>query len=236
MAKKDKRVVNAKFSHQPLPPVEALTSNQSRLIQAIHHDRFVVAAGFAGTGKTWLATTIATDMWLAGDFNRIVICRPTVPAGEDLGFLPGDMSEKYGPWVEVALAPIRDRLKAFPGKFETATKSTGERVPNIQALPMYIARGMTLDDAFVIVDEAQNATWEQLKMISTRMGRDSKLVLCGDCGQTDFNNPNNSGLAKMIDSLQRYWPEVEVINFQRRDCVRDDLCRKFLDFYSEVEG
>ena len=222
MAKREK-VYHENFVVDELEP---LTINQERYFNAIKHDDIVIAVGSAGTGKTFCAASLVADMYRNKQIRQIIVTRPTVPCGEDMGHLPGNLDEKFDPWIQQVLKPVKRRLSA--GKFDC---DYGKR---IHAMPMQFMRGETFDDAAIIVDEAQNATVDQLKMLCTRAGLNSKIILCGDISQTDLNK-GTSGLAWLVKQVQQFDQTIEVINFTLADCVRGDLCKRMLTIFEKAD-
>lgn len=230
---------NTKFAEEhKREPIEYLTDNQERYGNAITEDidydsgdnAFVFATGSAGTGKTWLAATIASDLYLQKKYRKIVITRPTIPCGEDMGALPGDLDEKFDPWTEAVIAPVRQRIGVK--KFECDYKK------NILTVPIQFLRGATFDDSIIIVDEAQNCTVDQIKMLMTRIGEDSKMIFSGDISQDDqkFNyrkqEKDQSGLAWVVSEIKRQNEGgIEIIDFTWDDCVRSGACKKSLKIF-----
>jgi phosphate starvation-inducible PhoH-like protein len=201
------------------------TPNQAVYMKAILENEMVFGLGPAGTGKTYLAVSVGVSMFLNGDVERLVFCRPAVEAGERLGFLPGDMKEKVDPY----LRPIYDALHDMMDTELLVRKmETGE----IEIAPLAFMRGRTLSNAFVILDEAQNTTCTQMKMFLTRMGESSRMVITGDITQTDLPIGIKSGLRDATELLDG----VEGINFTRftkEDVVRHPLVSKIVHAYDQ---
>lgn len=199
--------------------------NQAHYIEAIRHHDMVFGIGPAGTGKTYLAVACAVEMYQAGDIERMVFCRPAVEAGENLGFLPGDMLEKIDPY----LRPIFDALNDMMSPEDITKKmEKGE----IEIAPLAFMRGRTLKNAFVVLDEAQNTTSMQMKMFLTRMGEGTRMVITGDPSQTDLPNHQRSGLKEamtILDSIE----EVPFVHFTAKDVVRHRLVTKIIEAYDK---
>lgn len=216
-----------KRKHEPPKPVQAKTQAQGQLISQIVSKDITIVSGPAGTGKTYVTASMAAEMLAAGEIERIVITRPMVACGEDMGFLPGEMEEKYAPWV----APIMDVLeeKLGKGKVKYLLKAG-----QIVLSPMQFMRGASMKNSFVICDEAQNITPSQMKMFLTRLGEGSKMVIDGDLRQSDLKDSRGveqiSGLADAAKRL-RSIPEVGFVEFERSDIVRHGLTRKILEVY-----
>ena len=206
------------------PKLTPMNHNQDRYMQAIMSDDIVLGIGSAGTGKTFLAASIAADMLEKGLVDQIIITRPTVQCGEDLGALPGTLEEKYDPWTKGVLAPIKARLGP---KFDCALGST------IQTRPLQYMRGETFDNAVIIVDESQNATPEQLRMLCTRPGVNSKLLINGDILQSDLDKTDN-GLSYLVKAFRRFSPEIEIVEFTIEDCVRSELCKRMIRVFEKA--
>ena len=202
--------------------------NQRLFIQAVAKDDYVFATGPAGTGKTYLAVAMAAAELLDKQVRRIVLARPAVEAGERLGFLPGDLVEKINPY----LRPVYDALYDILG-YEKVSKLIERQV--IEIAPLAFMRGRTLNDAFIILDEAQNTTHEQMKMFLTRMGFHSKTVITGDITQIDLPGGQVSGLVEAIEIL-RGAPGFSFINFTHRDVVRHRLVQEVVDRYDRFEA
>ena len=183
----------------------------------------VFGIGPAGTGKTYLAVAMAVTAFRAGDVNRIILTRPAVEAGEKLGFLPGDLQSKVDPY----LRPLYDALFEMLGA-ETYQKYV-ER-GNIEVAPLAYMRGRTLDDSFIILDEAQNTTREQMKMFLTRLGFNSKMVINGDVTQIDLPDGSRSGLTESIKILKNI-DGIECVSFSGRDVVRHRLVQDIIRAY-----
>ncbi len=200
--------------------IKAQNESQQRMLDAIDAVPLVFAAGAAGTGKTYLAVAKAVEALESGDVRRIILSRPAVEAGESLGFLPGDMEEKLSPYLRPLYDALCDRLSAKRLKALTA-----EGV--IEIAPIAYMRGRTLNNAYVVIDEAQNCTYGQLKMLLTRLGWNSTMVVTGDPEQTDLL-PGMSGLKEVAEKLEAL-QSVEVIRFTRADVVRHPLVAEMID-------
>ena len=207
--------------------VKARTRNQQRLVEAVGTHDMVFAVGPAGTGKTYTAVALAVRALKEKQVRRIILTRPAVEAGENLGFLPGDLREKLDPYLQ----PLYDALKdMIPAGRLAEHLETGV----IQIAPLAFMRGRTLDHAFVILDEAQNATLGQLKMFLTRMGRSAKFVITGDLTQVDLPRHLPSGLQKAIAMLHSV-DGIAVIELDEKDVIRHELVTRVLVAFREME-
>lgn len=208
-------------------PILAKTLGQRHYVSAIRKHDIVFGIGPAGTGKTYIAVVMAVHALKEGQVNRIILTRPAVEAGENLGFLPGDLKEKVDPY----LRPLYDALHDVLGVEHT------ERLMErgvIEVAPLAYMRGRTLDDSFVILDEAQNTTSEQIKMFLTRLGFGSKMVVTGDVTQTDLPRGKASGLNVALNIL-RHIEGISFIHLQSQDVVRHTLVKKIIEAYEKVE-
>ncbi len=202
--------------------------NQRRFMRAVVQQDYVFATGPAGTGKTYLAVAMAAAFLLDNQVRRIVVTRPAVEAGERLGFLPGDLAEKINPY----LRPIYDALYDILG-YDKVSKLMERQM--IEIAPLAFMRGRTLNDAFIILDEAQNTTREQMKMFLTRMGFHSKTVITGDTTQIDLPSGRISGLVEAVEIL-RGEEGIGIIEFTHRDVVRHRLVQRIVDRYERWEA
>ena len=207
----------------PRKSVIARSEKQSDYIKALKENDIIMALGPAGTGKSFLAVSVAITLLMEKKIERVILSRPAVEAGEKLGFLPGDMKEKVDPY----LRPLYDALYELFGADKIDKKiETGE----IEIAPLAFMRGRTLKNCFAILDEAQNATETQIKMFLTRIGENSTLVVNGDPSQVDLLNKNHSGLIKsknILDNLK----EIKIIEFDHNDVVRHPLVSKIIRAY-----
>ena len=198
---------------------------QFKYIETIDDSTITFGIGPAGTGKTFLAVASAVKMYNDEKIKKIVLTRPAVEAGERLGYLPGDLSQKIDPY----LVPLFDSLEYFFGN-ETLQYLIEKR--NIEIVPLAYMRGRTLNNACIILDEAQNATVSQIKMFLTRLGEDSKMIITGDETQIDLNNKDFSGLKKTRKSLTNI-EEISVVEFKNSDIVRNKIVSKILEVFPD---
>ena len=209
----------------PRKSVIARSEKQSEYIKALKENDIVISLGPAGTGKSFLAVSVAVTLLMEKKIDRVILSRPAVEAGEKLGFLPGDMKEKVDPY----LRPLYDALYELFGADKIDKKiENGE----IEIAPLAFMRGRTLKNCFAILDEAQNATETQIKMFLTRIGENSKLVVNGDPSQIDLINKNQSGLIKTRKILKDL-NEIKVIEFDYNDVVRHPLVSKIIKAYQK---
>ena len=201
--------------------------NQQLYVKAIKDQDCTFGIGPAGTGKTYLAVARAVEALERSDVRRIVLVRPAVEAGEKLGFLPGDLSEKIDPY----LRPIYDALYEMMG-FDKVTKLLDKNI--IEVAPLAFMRGRTLNESFIILDEAQNTTTEQMKMFLTRMGFGSKMVITGDITQIDLARPSQSGLLHAMKVLENE-TKISFCHFNSRDVVRHKLVQRIVQAYENFE-
>lgn len=208
-------------------PIRVKNMGQKRYVEAIDKSDVVFGIGPAGTGKTFLAVVCAIAAFKKGEVSRIILTRPTVEAGESLGFLPGDLKEKVDPY----LRPIYDSLYAILG-----TNTTDRLMERgvIEVAPLAYMRGRTLDDAFVILDEAQNTTDAQMKMFLTRLGFNSKMVVNGDMTQVDLPGRQHSGLIDARHILKNI-DQIKFINFSANDVVRHPVVAKIITAYEKED-
>ena len=207
--------------------VKARTRNQERLVEAVEGSDMVFAVGPAGTGKTYTAVALAVRALKERKVRRIVLTRPAVEAGENLGFLPGDLREKLDPYLQPLYDALREMIPA-----SKLADHLDEGV--IQIAPLAFMRGRTLDHAFVILDEAQNATMTQMKMFLTRMGRNAKFVITGDATQVDLPDRQPSGLLPVVNLL-RAVEGVAVVELDEKDVIRHELVTRVLKAFREME-
>lgn len=207
--------------------IKAKTANQRRMVSAIEKNDMVFAVGPAGTGKTYTGVALAVRALKNKEVKRIILTRPAVEAGENLGFLPGDLKEKLDPYMQ----PLYDALfDMIPGERLESYLERGV----VQIAPMAFMRGRTLDDAFVILDEAQNTTKAQMKMFLTRMGRRAKFMITGDPGQIDLPRKMSSGLKIALELLKDV-EGISIIELDEGDVIRHPLVKKVIDAYKNEE-
>ena len=200
---------------------------QNTYLEILQKKQIVFAVGPAGTGKTFLAVAAAVSQLLEKKFDRIILSRPAVEAGEKLGFLPGDLKEKVDPY----LRPLYDSLyDLMPSEIALRKIQSSE----IEIAPLAFMRGRTLNNSFVILDEAQNATHNQIKMFLTRCGKNSRMIVTGDPSQTDLTKRGESGLLRSIKILSDI-EGVSVINFGQKDIVRDEMVTKIINAYDSYD-
>ena len=208
--------------------VEPRTDAQKAYVRALYDNELAFGIGPAGTGKTYLAVAVGVSMFLAGHVDKIILSRPAVEAGERIGFLPGDMKEKVDPYMQ----PLYDALNDFlPGK--QVAKMIEEKV--IEIAPLAFMRGRTLANAFVVLDEAQNATSMQMKMFLTRLGEGSRMVITGDRTQIDLPRGVTSGLHE-AERLLGNIPSIAFTYFTSKDVVRHPLVARIIEAYEADEG
>ena len=208
-------------------PVKPKTLGQEKYVQAIRDNTIVIGVGPAGTGKTYLAVAMAVSAFRAKEVNRIILTRPAVEAGEKLGFLPGDLQQKVDPY----LRPLYDAL------FDMLGAENFQRYQergNIEVAPLAYMRGRTLDDSFIILDEAQNTTTEQMKMFLTRLGFNSKMVVTGDITQIDLPDGKRSGLVEITKILKNV-EDIKTVRFSEKDVVRHKLVQDIIRAYEKYE-
>ncbi|MEH6537544.1 MAG: PhoH family protein [Psychroserpens sp.] len=208
--------------------IKAQTVNQRRLVESMRTNDMVFAIGPAGTGKTYTGVALAVRALKAKEVKRIILTRPAVEAGENLGFLPGDLKEKLDPYMQPLYDALRDmippeRLASF---IENGT---------IQIAPLAFMRGRTLDNAFVILDEGQNTTHAQMKMFLTRMGKSAKFLLTGDPGQVDLPRRTTSGLKEALLVLKNV-EGIGMIYLDDKDVIRHKLVKKVIEAYKSIEN
>ena len=201
------------------------TEHQGDLINAIKSSCQVIVFGPAGTGKTYVTATMAADLYTTKQIDKIVITRPMVSVGKEIGILPGDLGEKVAPWA----LPVLDVLNKHLGK---GAVETGIKNGNIEMAPLALMRGRSFDDAFIICDEAQNITTHELKMLLTRVGEGSTIVLNGDIMQTDLKD--GDGLTKITHLAKKHMLPIPIIEFDLDDIVRSGICEQWVRvFYKE---
>lgn len=202
-------------------PIEALNESQKRYISAIKSFELTFATGPAGTGKTWLCGALAAQALTEGVIDKIIITRPAVEAGESLGFLPGEIEDKFDPFLQ----PFRDVLNERLGKSYVEYLM---KMGRIEAAPLAYMRGRTFKRAFVILDEGQNTTPNQMKLFLTRIGQECKVVVNGDIRQKDIN-----GVSGLEDAIKRvsHIPSVKCVRFTREDVVRSGLVQEIVEAY-----
>ncbi len=213
-------------ANKPLVHLIPKTENQALYMKALQEEAQVICMGPAGTGKTYVVATHAANRYISKDIHKIIITRPHVPVGRDIGFLKGDLADKTLPWA----MPVLDVLETHLGKgaVETALKNG-----NIEVAPMALMRGRSFDNAYIIVDEAQNITIPELKMVVTRVGENCTLVLNGDIKQSDIEE--QSGLSKAIHLAKKYNISAPVIEFTTDDIIRSDVCKQWIVAF-DAEG
>ena len=207
--------------------IKAQTANQRRMVDATKENDMVFAIGPAGTGKTYTGVALAVKALKEKQVRRIILTRPAVEAGENLGFLPGDLKEKLDPYMQPLYDALRDMIPSE--KLEKYIEDG-----TIQIAPMAFMRGRTLDNAFVILDEAQNTTHAQMKMFLTRMGKNAKFLLTGDPGQIDLPRRVISGLKEALLILKNV-DGISIIYLDDKDVIRHKLVKKVIDAYQNIE-
>lgn len=209
-------------------PVKPKTLGQKKYVEAIKNNTVIFGVGPAGTGKTYLAVAMAVTAFRSKQVNRIILTRPAVEAGEKLGFLPGDLQQKVDPY----LRPLYDAL------FDMLGAENFQRYQergSIEVAPLAYMRGRTLDDSFIILDEAQNTTREQMKMFLTRLGFNSKMVVTGDITQIDLPDGKKSGLVEATKILKNI-DGIDTVRFSEKDVVRHRLVQDIIKAYKNTEG
>ena len=208
-------------------PVKPKTLGQKKYVDTINKNTIVFGVGPAGTGKTYLAVAMAVKAFRAKEINRIILTRPAVEAGEKLGFLPGDLQQKVDPYLRPLYDALFDMLGAdnFQKYHEKGS---------IEVAPLAYMRGRTLDDSFIILDEAQNTTPEQMKMFLTRLGFNSKIVVTGDVTQIDLPDGKKSGLKEAVKILKGI-EDIETVRFSEKDVVRHRLVQDIIKAYEKGE-
>ena len=208
--------------------IRAKTANQYRMVESSAKNDLIFAVGPAGTGKTYTAVAIAVKALKSKEVRKIVLTRPAVEAGENLGFLPGDLKEKLDPYLQPLYDALYDMLPA--DKLQSYLESK-----IIEVAPLAFMRGRTLNNAFVILDEAQNASENQMKMFLTRMGASAKFIVTGDVTQVDLPFSQPSGLLQATRIFEGV-PGIEIIHLDASDVVRHKLVRKILSVYDNVKS
>ena len=206
-------------------PIKPKTHGQKKYLDAIKNNTITIGVGPAGTGKTYLAVACAVAAYREKLISRIILTRPAVEAGEKLGFLPGDLQQKIDPY----LRPLYDALFDMLG---AETFARCQERGDIEVAPLAYMRGRTLDDSFIILDEAQNTTGEQMKMFLTRLGNRSKIIVNGDITQIDLPDGKKSGLKEAISILKNV-EEIAIIKFSESDVVRHHLVQKIIKAYEK---
>lgn len=208
------------------PPFKPRTERQRLYAETIEHRTVTFGLGPAGTGKTFVAASLAAEAFARGEIEKIVITRPAIEAGENLGFLPGEMEDKIGPYF----VPVKEVLEAVLGK---GAANYAIEHQQIEFVPLAFMRGRTFKDAWIILDEAQNTTPAQMKMFLTRLGDRSKMIINGDLLQSDIPGPN--GLRDAKDRLRNV-PGIGMVTFLREDIVRHGLVRVIAEAYENPQG
>lgn len=208
--------------------IKARTANQHKMVKACENNDLIFAVGPAGTGKTYTAVALAVRALKNKEIKRIILTRPAVEAGENLGFLPGDLRDKLDPYLQPLYDALRDMIpqQKLLSYWEDNT---------IEIAPLAFMRGRTLDNAFVILDEAQNATPSQLKMFLTRMGRNAKFIVTGDITQIDLPKNQRSGLPQAIDILKDI-EGISIIQLTNKDVIRHKLVTKIINAYESIKN
>jgi len=201
-----------------------LNENQRLYLEALRSSDQVVVCGYSGTGKTYIAATFAANMYATKQIDKIVITRPIVSVGKDLGHFPGTLEEKMTPWVAPVLEVLVDQLGK--GVVETAVKNG-----NIEVAPLSTMRGRSFKNAFIILDEASNTTIPEMLMFLTRIGKNCKVVINGDVRQRDIKE--QSGLAKVFHLIKKYNMSIPVVEFEVDDIVRSDLVKEWIKVFTE---
>ena len=209
----------------PKKSVFARTDSQKKYVNFLNKNNIIISLGPAGTGKTFLSVAVGVNKLVNGDVKKIILSRPAVEAGENLGFLPGDMKEKIDPY----LIPLYDSLYELLG-YEKMQKKIEDG--SIEIAPLAFMRGRTLKDSFVILDEAQNATETQIKMFLTRLGKNTTMVINGDPSQVDLPASKYSGLLKSVNILENI-QDIKIIRFEATDVQRHPLVTKIIDAYKK---
>ena len=204
-------------------PIKAKTLGQRAYLDAIEQNTITLGVGPAGTGKTYLAVAEAVAAFRAERVNRIILTRPAVEAGEKLGFLPGDLKEKLDPYLQPLYDALNDMIP--PAKLQKHLEEG-----TVQIAPLAYMRGRTLDNAFVILDEAQNTTLSQIKMFLTRMGRNARFIVTGDVTQIDLPKKSDSGLTRSMEIL-RGVGGIGIVEFDKRDIVRHPLVKHIVEAF-----
>ena len=204
--------------------LKPLNENQKQYINALKASDQVIVCGYSGTGKTFIAATYAANMYASRQIDKIVITRPSVSVGKDLGFFPGSLEEKMTPWV----APVLEVLVEQLGK---GVVETGIKHGNIEVAPLSTMRGRSFKNAFIILDEASNTTVQEIMMFLTRIGKGCKVVINGDVRQQDIRE--QSGLSKVLHLIKKYNMDVPVVEFEVEDIVRSDLVKEWIKVFTE---
>lgn len=222
---KKQKFVTKNEEEEGLAPLRPLNPRQDQYMTSIGMNDMTIGLGPAGTGKTFIPSVYAADLYRLGVIKRIILSRPNVASGRSLGFFPGSLAEKMEPWVVPFTSQIERRLGK--GEFECAMKKG-----NIEIVPFEVMRGRTFDDAFIILDEAQNTTYPEMRMFLTRIGENSRVVINGDTSQSDLRY--DSGLLRIISMIDRWDIPCGVVEFTINDVVRSDLCAAWVRaFYQE---
>lgn len=212
-------------SERSPPPIRPLNPTQSDYLDALKTSPQVVVLGPAGTGKTWIAATFAADLYRQRRIDKIILTRPNVPCGRSLGYFPGTMEEKFAPWAEPVIQAIKERMGA--GAYDIALKNG-----DIELVPFEVMRGRSWKSAFILLDEAQNATPAEMKTFLTRIGEDSTIVINGDVSQCDLREA--SGLRTIIHLIKSQMLPVPVIEFTLNDIVRSGICEMWVRAFEEA--
>jgi phosphate starvation-inducible PhoH-like protein len=210
-----------------LPPIKALNPTQADYLDALRKAPQVIVLGPAGTGKTWIAASHAADLLRNRRIDKIILTRPNVPCGRSLGYFPGSLEDKFAPWA----APVAEAIKERIGKaaYAIALKNGG-----IELVPFEVMRGRSWKNAFVLLDEAQNATPAEIKTFLTRIGEDCTVVINGDVSQCDLDK--DSGLRTVISMIDAQKLPVPVIEFTRADIVRSGICAMWVNAFEEAQA
>ncbi|WP_442931718.1 PhoH family protein [Microvirga sp. CF3062] len=207
------------------PPIKPLNATQDDYLDALKTSSQVVVLGPAGTGKTWIAATYAADLFRQRRIRKIILTRPNVPAGRSLGFFPGSLEEKFGPWAAPVIEAIKERIGT--AAFDIAIKNG-----DIEMVPFEVMRGRSWRDAFILLDEAQNATPAEMKTFLTRIGEECKVVINGDVSQCDLRE--TSGLRTVLHLIKSQMLPVPIVEFTLNDIVRSGICEMWVRAFEEV--